>query len=49
MHRVGVAHGDEIKYVFYSRIFNNLPPADSAQEKIMHMFTTMWTNFVKTG
>ncbi|XP_031781566.1 venom carboxylesterase-6 [Nasonia vitripennis] len=45
----GVAHGDEIKYVFYSQMFNNLPPADSAQEKIMHMFTTMWTNFAKTG
>ncbi|KAL2721606.1 esterase FE4-like, partial [Vespula maculifrons] len=45
----GVAHGDELVYLFYSNFFNNLPKPGSSQEKMTRIMTKLWTNFAKDG
>ncbi|XP_076629794.1 esterase FE4 [Colletes latitarsis] len=43
----GVAHGDELNYLFYSTAFKNLPEPDSSVEKMTNIMTKLWTNFAK--
>ncbi|KAK9301557.1 hypothetical protein QLX08_006113 [Tetragonisca angustula] len=43
----GVAHGDEISYLFYSNAFKNLPEPGSSAEKMTNVMTKLWTNFAK--
>ena len=43
----GVAHGDELGYLFYSNVFKNLPEPGSSGEKMTNVMTKMWTNFAK--
>lgn len=43
----GVAHGDEVGYLFYSNAFKNLPEPGSSGEKMTNVMTKMWTNFAK--
>ncbi|XP_016907128.2 esterase FE4 [Apis cerana] len=45
----GVAHSDDVGYLFYSNIFKNLPEPDSSAEKMINIMTKMWTNFAKDG
>lgn len=46
---VGVAHGDELGYEFYSNYLKNLPNPGSPEEKITRIITKLWTNFAKDG
>lgn len=46
---IGVAHGDEMTYEFYSNILKNLPQAGSPAERMTRIFTTLVTNFAKDG
>ncbi|XP_076239219.1 esterase FE4 [Calliopsis andreniformis] len=43
----GIAHGDELSYLFYSNVFKNLPEPDSSAEKMTKILTKLWTNFAK--
>ncbi|XP_076173591.1 esterase E4 [Ptiloglossa arizonensis] len=43
----GVAHGDELSYLFYSNAFKNLPEPDSSAERMTKIMTKLWTNFAK--
>lgn len=43
------SHADDLEYLWYSRFFRNRPRPSSPQEQLVHVFTTMWTNFAKTG
>ena len=43
----GVAHADEMGYLFYSNAFKNLPEPGSSGEKMTNIMTKMWTNFAK--
>ncbi|XP_017882530.2 esterase FE4-like [Ceratina calcarata] len=45
--RDGVAHGDELGYLFYSNAFKNLPEPGSNTAKMTNIFTKLWTNFAK--
>lgn len=45
--QTGVAHSDDVGYLFYSKIFKNLPEPDSSAEKMINIMTKMWTNFAK--
>lgn len=47
--QTGVAHADDVGYLFYSNIFKNLPEPDSSAEKVINIMTKMWTNFAKDG
>ncbi|XP_076656402.1 esterase FE4 [Halictus rubicundus] len=43
----GVAHCDEVGYLFYANAFKNLPEPGSSAEKMMNIMTKLWTNFAK--
>ncbi|XP_054003488.1 esterase FE4-like [Hylaeus anthracinus] len=43
----GIAHGDELSYLFYSNAFKNLPEPGSSAEKMTNIMTKLWTNFAK--
>ncbi|XP_076766541.1 esterase FE4 [Xylocopa sonorina] len=43
----GVAHGDDLAYLFYSNAFKNLPEPDSSAAKMINIMTKLWTNFAK--
>ncbi|XP_003487272.1 esterase FE4-like [Bombus impatiens] len=43
----GVAHGDDLGYLFYSNFFKNLPEPGSSAEKMTNIMTKLWTNFAK--
>ncbi|CAK9820725.1 Esterase FE4 [Anthophora plagiata] len=43
----GVAHGDEMTYLFYSNAMKNLPEPSSASERMTNILTKLWTNFAK--
>ncbi|XP_029046685.1 esterase FE4-like [Osmia bicornis bicornis] len=45
----GVAHGDELGYLFYSEAFKNLPEPGSPAERMTNILTKLWTNFAKDG
>ncbi|XP_015431698.1 PREDICTED: esterase FE4-like [Dufourea novaeangliae] len=43
----GVAHGDDLGYLFYSGFFKNVPEPGSPAEKMTNILTKLWTNFAK--
>lgn len=43
----GVAHGDELGYLFYAGAFKNLPEPGSSAERMTSVMTKLWTNFAK--
>ncbi|NP_001136104.1 carboxylesterase clade B, member 6 precursor [Nasonia vitripennis] len=45
----GVAHGDELGYLFYSNAFQNKPEPGSPAEKMTRTLTKLWANFAKEG
>ncbi|KOC60513.1 Esterase FE4 [Habropoda laboriosa] len=43
----GVAHGDELTYLFYSNAMKNLPEPGSSAEKMTNTLIKLWTNFAR--
>lgn len=46
---IGVSHGDDLTYEFYSDALKNVPQPGSPAEKMMRIFTTLLANFAKDG
>lgn len=40
---------DEVFYIFYSKVMNNIPDPGTAQEKVVNKFVKLVANFAKAG
>jgi len=47
--QLGVAHGDDLTYEFYSDALKNVPQPGSPAEKMVRIYTTLLANFAKDG